>query len=182
MKKSYIYFLIPFVGLIVFGAAYWNFSQSYDKKLEEADRAARAKKVAEQEAIAKERLQAAQIAIADQAKRTAERKAKAAKDAKDRDDRELLIQAKNKALIEQDKLETQVRRITKDIDETKRAIAKNEEEKKSARDEENFLRDYVQKAESNQKSLTDVLDKIAAADDAAAKAAAAAAAAAAKKS
>ena len=177
MKKSVIYFLIPLVGLIVFGAAYWNFSKGYDAHLEQVERDAKAKKAAEQEAIAKERLQAAQIAIADQAKRKADREMKAAQDVKDRDAREALIQSKNKALIDQDKLEGQVRRLNKDIEDTKKAVAKNEEDKKEAMDEQTFLKEYVKKAEANTKSLSEVLDKIAAADDAAAKAAAAAAAA-----
>ena len=30
MKKSLVYFLAPIVGLIIFGAIYWNFSSGYE--------------------------------------------------------------------------------------------------------------------------------------------------------
>ncbi len=176
MKKSYVYFLAPLVGLIIFSVLYWNFSSTYDAKLQAVADAARKQKIERQEAEAQQRLKAVEQAKAEQDRRKAERAAKEAQAAKDRDDREALIQAKNKALIEEDKLDTQVKRLSRDVDATKKEIARFEEEKKNASDEQAFLREYVKRAEANAKSLTEVMDKIAAADDAAAKAAAAAAA------
>ena len=38
MKKSYIYFLVPLIGLIAFGAVYWNFSAGYEAELAEKAR------------------------------------------------------------------------------------------------------------------------------------------------
>ena len=42
MKKAYIYFAAPFVGLIIFGALYWDFSSDYEQV--EADKLAKVKK------------------------------------------------------------------------------------------------------------------------------------------
>ena len=75
-----------------------------------------------------------------------------------------------------------VRRLKKDLEEVQEEVKKIELEKKTLADEQSFLKDYVKRAESNQKYYTDLMDKIAAAEAARAKAAADAAAAAAKKS
>ena len=32
MKKNYAYFLAPLVGLIIFGAVYWNFSKGFAER------------------------------------------------------------------------------------------------------------------------------------------------------
>ncbi|MCR6656056.1 MAG: hypothetical protein NVV63_09610 [Opitutus sp.] len=39
MKKTYVYFLVPLIGLIAFGAVYWNFNSEFEAK-EEAKKAA----------------------------------------------------------------------------------------------------------------------------------------------
>jgi colicin import membrane protein len=69
-----------------------------------------------------------------------------------------------KADRDQQKLAQQVERLEKDVKVEKEAIAKIEEERKRAVEEENFLKTYVKQAEANTKSLAEVIDKITAAD------------------
>lgn len=180
MKKSYVYFLVPLVGLIAFGAVYWNFN-SKDEAREAAKRAAIRKakddKLAEE---ARNREQAIKDAIAAQERRKEERAAKEAKDKADQEARQLAIEARDKANRDQAKLEQQRDRLLKDIKVEQDLIAEIQAEQKRAVDEQNFLKEYVAQAEANTKSLTAVLDKIAAAE--AARAAAEAAAAKAKNS
>ena len=55
MKKSYIYFLVPLIGLIAFGALYWNFSEGYEAELAERERIIRVEKEEKLKAEAKNR-------------------------------------------------------------------------------------------------------------------------------
>lgn len=182
MKKTYVYFLIPFIALIAFGGVYWNFKAGYEKV--EAAKVAkiRAEKDEKLRQEAKNREIAIKDALAAQERRKAEKAAKEAKDKADMEARQLAQEAKEKAYRDQAKLEQQVQRLQKDITAEKEIIAKLEEDRKKAADEEAFLRNYVKQANANTKSLYDVLDKIAAADAARAAADAAAAAAAKKNS
>lgn len=180
MKKSYIYFLVPLIGLIAFGAVYWNFSAGYEAK-EEAKRAAirqaRDEKLA---AEAKDRERAIKEALASQERRKAERAEKEEKERKDQEARQLALQERDKANRDQQKLEQQRDRLLKDIKTEKELIAEIEAEHKRSIEEQQFLKEYVSQAQANTKSLTEVLDKITAAE--AARAAAEAAAAKAKNS
>lgn len=182
MKKKYVYFLVPLVLLIVFVAIYWNFSKGLDAR--EAQRVAKEKQKKEDKlrAQAKANEQAIREALASQEKRKAERAAKDAKDKKDHDDRANAVEAQGKAERDQRKLAEQVKALEKDIQTEKDAIAKLQNEKKKAADEQAFLAVYVKQAEENARNLSQVLDKIAAADAARAAADAAAAAAAKKNS
>lgn len=180
MKKAYIYFLVPLIGLIVFGAVYWNFSAGYEQR--EADKVAAFKKVRNDKALEEARLRekAVKDAVVAQEKRKKEKETKDAKDRKDKEDRENAAQARAKAFRDAEKLQKQAERLAKDIGTVKEEIAKIEEDKKRSADEALFLKTFVKKVEGNAKALNDVLEKIAAADaaaEAAAKAAAAAAAA-----
>jgi hypothetical protein len=182
MKKNYIYFLLPLVGLLIFGAVYWNFSKGLAER--EAKRVAAEKKKKEDKLRqqARDNEKAIQDALVAQAKRKAEREAKDAKDKADKEARALAVEARDKADRDARKLAAQVERLEKDIETEKAAITKLEGDKKRSYDEQAFLRDYVKKAEENVRSLTQVMDKIAAADAARAAAEAAAAAAAKKNS
>jgi hypothetical protein len=170
MKKTYIYFLVPLVGLIAFGALYWNFSAGYEAKLAEKARIVREAKDEKLRAEAKSREQAIKDAIVAQERRKVEKTAKEAKDKADQDARQAALEAQRKADREQFKLGQQVERLQKDIKTEKEAIAKIEDEMKQAVAEQKFLQGYVTQAEANTRNLTQVLEKIAAAD--AAKAAA----------
>ena len=55
MKKSYVYFLAPLVGVAVFSAVYWQYASGYEEKLAAAEKArqeAKAEKI-RQENVAK---------------------------------------------------------------------------------------------------------------------------------
>jgi len=182
MKKNLIYFLMPLIGLIAFGAVYWNFSAGYEQK--EAAKKALIRKAKEDKLAdeARNREKAIKDALAAQERRKVEKAAKEAKEKKDQEERQTAYEARNKANRDQLKLKDQAERLQKDIETEKQAIAKIEDDKKRAVDEENFLKIYVKQAEANTRSLAEVLDKIAAADAARAAADAAAAAAKAKNS
>ncbi len=184
MKKTYVYFLVPLIGLIIFGAVYWNFSAGYEAKEAEKVQKTKDAKAEKLRQEAKNREQAIKDAIAGQERRKKERALKEAKDRADHDAREAAIEASHKARNDQDKFARQVERLEKEVSTEKTAIAKLEDDKKKIVDEEAFLRIYVKQAESNVNKLSEVLDKIVAADAAraAADAAAAAAAKAAKNS
>ncbi|MEO6875727.1 MAG: hypothetical protein ABI222_12985 [Opitutaceae bacterium] len=180
MKKTYLYVLAPLVGLIIFGAIYWNFSKSLAKR--EATRVAneKAKREAKLAKQARDNEQAIKEAVASSTKRKAEREAKEAKDQANKDARAAAVEAQNKADRDQRKLGLQVDRLEKDVVTEKQAIAKLAADKTDLRAEQEFLKKYVKQAEENAHNLTQILDKISAAD--AARAAADAAAAAKKKS
>ena len=170
MKKTYVYFLVPLIGLIAFGAVYWNFSSGYEAKVAQKAKVQREIREEKLRVEAKNREQAIKDALAAQERRKVEKAAKEAKEKADQEARQLAVEARDKANRDQIKLAQQVERLEKDIKVEKEAIAKIEEERKRAADEEKFLKTYVKQAEANTKSLTEVLDKITAAD--AAKAAA----------
>lgn len=178
MKKTYVYFLVPLVGLIIFGAIYWNFSAGYEAG--EAKKALIIKQAKEEKLRieAKNREKAIKEALEGQDRRRKEKEIKDAKDRADRDARDLAQEAQRKARSDQDKFSRHVDRLNTEIKAEKEAIAKLLEEKKKSVDEEVFLRTYVKLADSNVKELSKVLDKIHEADIARAKADADAAAAA----
>ena len=182
MKKNYISFLAPLVGLLIFGAVYWNFSKGLAAREAARIAAEKQKKEDKLRKQARDNEQAIKEALAAQAKRKAEREAKEAKDKADKEARALAVEARDKADRDARKLTQQVERLEKDLQTEKDAIAKLEVEKKKSTDEQVFLHEYVRKAEDNVKNLMQVLDKITAADAARAAADAAAAAAAKKNS
>ncbi len=181
MKKKYAYFLAPLVGLVIFSAIYWNFSKGIAARDAAHQAAIDQAKKEKLEKQAKDNAKAFADAVATGERRKAERAAKDAKDKADKDARAAAVEARDKANRDQNKLAQQVERLEKDVQAEKDAIAKLEAEKKKSIDEQAFLIAYVKQAEDNARVLSQVLDKIAAADAARA-AADAAAAAAAKKS
>ena len=164
MKKSYIYFLVPLIGLIAFGALYWNFSQGYEAKIAEKARLVRVAKEEKLKTEAENRKKAIEDAIEAQERRKAEKAAKEAKEQANQEARQLALEARDKANRDQLKLAQQIERLEKDVKVEEAAIAKLEEDRKRAADEEQFLKTYVKQAEANTKSLTEVLEKINAAD------------------
>jgi hypothetical protein len=182
MKKTKIYFLVPILALILFGGYYWNFRSQYEAHQAEIIATAKAKKEEKlrQDELARE--QAIKDAIDAQKQRKAERAAREALEQKQRDDKENAILDRDKADQEQQRLERQVEKLTKDVDDAKKEIAALRADNEKQVDEVAFLGEYVKKAEDNRASLAMVLTKIQAADDANAKAKALADAQAAKKS
>jgi flagellar motility protein MotE (MotC chaperone) len=124
MKKAQAYLLVPLVGMIAFGAVYWNFNAG--DELRQAAKAAEIKKMRNDKLIEDARLRekAVKDAIASQEKRKAEKEIKDARDRKDREDRENSVQARNKAFRDSEKLQKQVERLKKEVITTKEEIAK----------------------------------------------------------
>jgi colicin import membrane protein len=183
-KKNYIYFAAPLVGLLVFTGIYVKYSDSHQARVEAsaaAMRKAREDKIVQENILKKK---AVEDALAAQEVRKKAKADKEARDLEERDRRERAALAMANARDTATRKLAEVKRLEKQLDDTKREIEKLEQEKKAHMDEQVFIRQYVQKAEANQKALAVVLQKIEAADQAAAeaaRAAAAAAAAAAKK-
>lgn len=181
MKKAYIYFLAPLVGVAIFGAVFWNYSAQHEAREAEAAKKVRA---ANEERIRKDnegKKKALEDAIAASEKRKAEKAAKDARDQKVRDDREQAMAVRNKARQETSKLGERSKTLAREVEENKKEIERLNEDKKRSVDEEAFLRTHVKQAETNVQNLYGVLEKIDAAEKAH-EAAAKAAAAAAKKS
>src|SRR5690606_3392913 len=127
MKKSYIYFLVPLIGLIAFGALYWNFSQGYEAKIAEKARLVRVAKEDKLKAEAENRKKAIEDAIEAQERRKVEKAAKEAKEQANQEARQLALEAREKANRDQLKLVQQIERLEKDIKVEEAAIAKLEE-------------------------------------------------------
>jgi len=178
MNKAY--FIIPLIGVLIFGGFYVNFSRGHEAHLAEvkakADEAKKEK--ARQQVIDREKAIAA--AVEASKLRTEERLKKEKLEEDKKNARQAAEDKRLRANSDKTKLTDQVRRLKKDLEEVQEEIKKIELEKKTLVDEQAFLRTYVKQAEANVKYYYDLLDKIAAAEKA--RAAEAAAAAAAKKS
>ncbi len=164
MKKNYVYIFAPVLALVVFAAIYWNFSKGLAAREEARVAAEEQKKKEKLEKQARDNEKAIKEAIAASEKRKKEREAKEAKDKADKDARAAAVEARDKADRDQRKLSEQVTRLEKDVQTEEAAIAKLEADKKKFTDEAAFLRVYVKQAEDNARNLSQVLDKIAAAD------------------
>jgi len=181
MKKTYVYFLVPLVGLVIFGAIYWNFSSGYDKHLQDLADAAKEAKQKKLEQSNQEKKKAYDEAVASSEHRKQEKAAKEKKDAEDAEAREQAMEARSKAQRDAFSLTQKIDRLTKDVEAAKKEIADIQDEKTKAIAEQAHLRTLVQMAQENAKGMQAVLQKIKDADDAAIAAAKAAAAAAAAK-
>ncbi len=179
-KKNTIYFLVPLIGLVIFGALYWNFSSNYEQNLAqkaELDQKAKKEKL---EARNRDTKKAFDDAMTASALRKKEKEAKEKHDAEQVEARDLAIEQRDKAVRDASALTQKIDRLSKEVDATKKEFASIEEDKKKAAKEQEFLRTYVKQAQDNVAGLQSVLQKIKEADEAAVKAAAEAAAAAAK--
>jgi len=186
MKKSYVYFVIPLLTLVVFFFGfYWNAHKDYEARGQAKIEKAKAEKEQKLLKEAKDREIAVKSAIEMQEKRKKEKQERDIRDAREKEEREKSRQAREKSARDADKAEATVKRLQKEIEVAKKEIVEAQAEKKRVMDEQNFLKEYVKKAEANTRSLTGVLERIEAADraaEAARKAAEAAAKAATKKS
>ena len=180
MKKNYVYFIAPQAGLAVFTGVYWQYSAGFEARMAAMQRKEFEAIQAKLNQDAMNREFAAKSAFAAQEKRKADRKAKDAKDAADKDARDLATQNMRKAQNDTGKLNTRTKQLTKDLDLVKQQIAKLEEDKKFLVAEEAFQREFVNQAKTNVTGLLATLDKVTEADkkweDAAKEAAKAAAA------
>lgn len=178
MKKSYLYFIAPLIGLAIFGAVYWQYASTYDAKNEAAEKKLRADR---EEKIRKDnelKKSAVEAAVKAQEERKAAKAAKEAKEQKEKDDRDRAVQVLGKTREDSRKFADQVVRLKKEVEDNKKEIAAIQEDQKRSIEEQKFLQTYVKQAEANTESLKATLLKIEEADKAivaAAKAAAEAA-------
>ena len=175
-----VYFIIPLIGLLVFGVVYHNFAKGHEAHLSQIKAAAdqaKADKV-RQGIVDREKAIAAAV---EASKLRAEERAKKEKIEEDKkNDRQTAEDKRLRANSDKTKRTDEVRRLKKDLDEVQEEIKKIEQDKKTLADEHVFLQDYVKRAEANRDYYYGLLDKIAQAEKARAEAAAAAAAAAKK--
>jgi len=174
MNKAYI--IWPLIGLLVFGAFYWNFDQGW--KIREHDKAVQAEKD-KQDRIRAD-LERRKKAIEDAAKAQEERKRlrleKEKKDQEEADARSALLERRQHAYDEVNRhLLPQLDRQKADADSVKGEIAQLDLQKKQFEDEAANIRTYTRQAEANVKTYYDLLEKLKAAEDAREKAEAAAA-------
>ena len=170
-----IYILVPLIGLLLFGGYYMNFNKGYVQAQLEKKMAADAVVKAKKEQDQKNRDKAFQQAIEAAAKRKIEREEKARIEDAKKEARLQAEEARQKAFDDRKLYREQVDRLKKEVAAVQAEVAKFDTEKKARNDELIFLKEFVQKAEANQKYYYDLLDKIAAADKARAEADAAAA-------
>jgi hypothetical protein len=178
MNKAY--FIWPMIGLLVFGAFYWNARAGFAER----DRQVAVRKEKDrQDRITQDllrRKKAIEDAIKAQEERKAARLIKEKKEEDERTARDAMVERRDRTFNDLNRrLRPQLERLKTDADSVKVDIKELELQKKQYVDEETFLRGFVRTAEANVKTYYDLLEKIKVADDA--RAAADAAARAAKK-
>ena len=173
------YLIWPVIGLLVFGAFYWNASKGFAEKQRQDETRRQEERKARMLHEAEVRKKAIEDAIAAQQVRMAARAAKEKREAEEKKAHDDLVDRRMRAFDDVNKrLRPQLDRLKGDAEEIRTQIGKLDLEKKQYIDEEAFLRTYVRQAEANVKTYLALLDQL----DAAEKARAAAEAAAKKKS
>jgi ABC-type Na+ efflux pump permease subunit len=179
-KKSILYFLIPVVALLGFIPIYWNYSSHFEDAQAQREATVRQGKLNELKEQDRLRQKAVQDALDAQDRRKKEKAEREALEAKRTEEKEDAVQARAKAQSESRRVGEKVDRLKNDVKVVEDEVAKIQADETGLRTQQGYLEQYVQKAQANVKNLSQVLEKIAAADQAAE--AARAAAAAAKKS
>ncbi|HUJ43636.1 MAG TPA: hypothetical protein VLW52_08515 [Opitutaceae bacterium] len=173
------YLIWPVIGLLVFGAFYWNASKGFAEKERQSEIRKQEERKARVIHEAEVRKKAIEDAIAAQQVRMAARAAKEKQEEEDKKAHDALVDRRMRAFDDVNKrLRPQLDRLKGDAEDIRAQIEKLNLEKKEYVDEEAFLRTYVRQAEANVKTYLGLLDQL----DAAEKARAIAEAAAKKKS
>lgn len=173
MNKAYL--IWPVIGLLVFGAFYWNASKGFAEKQRQEEIRKQEERKARMLKEAELRKKAIEDAIAAQQVRMAARAAKEKREEEERKARADLIDRRNRAFDDVNKrLRPQLERLAGDADDIRRELDKLDQEKKHNADEQVFLLTYVRQAEANVKTYLNLLDQLAAAEKARADAEAAA--------
>ncbi|MEI6862231.1 MAG: hypothetical protein WCL04_08270 [Verrucomicrobiota bacterium] len=157
-----IYLIVPLLSLAAFTGYEWHTSAALRR--EAADRQARldtahAAKL-QTERIAQE--QALAAALAEQEKQKQTRAAKAARDRAAQESRQAALDTLAATRQRSTDLTRQVERLQQEIAIEKKSLAELESEKLDDLSEQAFLRDLAVKTDANLKSLTALLEKIAA--------------------
>ncbi len=99
------------------------------------------------------------IALAEQRKK--EREEKAAREAAEKEARQVQIDARDAAYREQERSARQIERVRKELEIEQAALAKLLAAQKESRAEIAFLRDFVTRAQDNVQALQSLLTKLA---------------------
>lgn len=171
MKKSYLYFIVPVLLTALFSVYYFHYASLAEQRLERMHQEQVAKRNAELAKEAKQREKAIADAVALTNKRKAEKKAREEEEAREAAARELAQQKRDKSMQDARKYAEQAKQLQKQVQTNKEQIAKIEADAKDQVAEQDFLRQYIKKADANTQSLEVVIQKIDAADKARAEAA-----------
>jgi uncharacterized protein (DUF3084 family) len=160
-----VYFLIPVIGLLLFGGYWYSFSTAYDKRIEAQQAAAVQARVDREHLDQINRQKAYDEATAVNQARTKLRDDKKAKETKEKADREAAIDLRSKSLSESFKFASQAERLAKDLAALIEENARVEDRVSHLKAEQEFLKVYVQKTEENVKSISAVAEKIEKSDE-----------------
>jgi hypothetical protein len=165
MNKAYI--IWPLLGLLVFGAFYWNFNQGFvereQQKLVQAQKERNARILEDLE----RRKKAIEDATKAQEQRKAVRRAKEEKEQKENELRTQLMDRRQSAFEDVNRhLRPQLDRQKVEADSIKGEIGQLDLQRQQFVDEEAFIKKFTREAETNMKTYYDVLEKIKAAEDA----------------
>jgi colicin import membrane protein len=175
MKKSYIYMLVPVLGVIIFCCFYIPFSNHYEARQLAQHKLELKEKNDKLKAQAEAQLQAAIKANQEADRRKHEREARQAAQ-KVREEARTQAQANEQVVFnDQEKYKHQAEDLQRQIDDETAAMARIANDRQNALKEQEFLKTDVAKAEANVSSIASLLDKLAAAEKARADAAALAA-------
>jgi hypothetical protein len=166
MKKKYIYMLVPLCGVIVFSIFYFPFANHYAEIQVQKHKQEVAERNQKLEDEAKARQQASIEANLNAEKRKAERDAKLAREKAEEDTLSAADGARVKAHNDKQKYEQEVTELTKEIKLEQAAIADLQNNKEDALKEADFLKSYIQQAETNRQNILGLLDKLGAAEKA----------------
>jgi len=158
MNKAY--FIAPILLLIVFTGFYAVHRSGYEEREATKAAAAAAALVAKNEADIALRRTAMTEAIAAAEQRKIERDEKVARDAADKEARQLIIDTRDRTFRDQERSVKQIERVKKDLEVETAAIAKLTAAQKDAVAEKSFLQDFVAKAQTNVQALQSLLTKL----------------------
>jgi hypothetical protein len=164
MTKLYI--ILPLLALAGFGYVYHDFSANADLRAEKQKQEELAAKTQQLAAEAKARESSIQEALKQQAKRKQERLAREEAEKARKEARQQAVDTRDAALRETEKLARSIEFLKKDIaaEQTVKNVLLADQ--KSFAAEDAFQKEAAAKVVESNKSLQDVLDKIAAAEKA----------------
>jgi hypothetical protein len=166
MKKKYIYMLVPLCGVILFSIFYIPFANHYAELQVQKHKEDVIERNAKLQQEAEDRRRASIEANLNAEKRKAERDAKLAREKAEEDALSAADAARVRAHNDKQKYEQEVTELTKEIKVEQAALADLQTSKEDALKEQEFLRSYVQQAETNRQSILSLLDKLGAAEKA----------------
>jgi hypothetical protein len=177
MKKKNIYILVPLGGVILFSLFYVPFANHYADVQVQKHKQEIAERNQKLEKEAEDRAEASRVANEAAAKRKAEREARDAREKAEQDALSAADAARVKAHNDKQKYDQEVTELTKQIKLEQAALDALQTTKEDALKEQDFLKSYVQQAETNRQEILGLLDKLTTAEKARADEAARAAAA-----